>query len=875
MKAAKEKEEKKRKGRHWFYIVMDYELLCGAQPPHPHGFMGSMLWMVHSCVYFTVMRRVDLNVRVSRVCSIVGPPTMDNRQPDTTPAAPAAAAATAAAAAAPPSAPAATRMQLIDEEQHIHADALQRSLEEWSLAHVGFGYDLCAVLGSQSTGKSTLLNGLFGTSFDVMDERQRRQTTKGVWLSRSSEKNVLVMDVEGTDGRERGEDQDFERKSSLFALATAECLIVNMWENQVGLYQGANMGLLKTVLDVNLSLFRAGAGAAAAREKTLLMFVIRDYVGLTPLSNLEDTITADLERIWASLSKPSGLEEARLTDFFDIAFAALPHKVLQAREFADGLAALRTRFVDPAAPDYVFQTQYHKRIPADGLPHFLAGVWDQIVQNKDLDLPTQQELLAQFRCDEIAEAAFGTFSAAVGPFRKALEGGGILATLGADMGTHRGTALSTFDRDASRYHPHVYARKRADLLARLNTALAPYFVAQLKNLHKSLVREFRARVQESVREPGYDFGALVAHAHTDTLAKYEAAAAAVLLADTDWSTDDERSQFVAEIEAAAHALRAEESAKMIAQIEKELKKTIAEPVALALARPVPAMWDNVLEARSEAVHAARSAYVLRGKSLNCTPDEDERALAALERRGWIALFARIREQTADEVLSMRLQRFFEEQFRYDAEGVPRVWRPTDDIDGVFVTARDNALALIPLYARVEPESTMLKQELEAAVRDTPADDELDIGAELQVLSTLQCADIGTRLRRDADAHFVEAKRSTVSGISQVPLWMYVVLVVLGWNEAMAVLYSPVYFTLLCLALASAYIVWRLNMSGPLFTIVSALTREVQSAVEHQLREYLAAPRPAAHAAPVREAPVREAPAAEEHELAERQMAGGL
>lgn len=67
--------------------------------------------------------------------------------------------------------------------------------------------------------------------------------------------NILVMDVEGTDGRERGEDQDFERKSALFALATSEILIINIWEHQVGLFQGANMGLLKTVFEVNLQLF--------------------------------------------------------------------------------------------------------------------------------------------------------------------------------------------------------------------------------------------------------------------------------------------------------------------------------------------------------------------------------------------------------------------------------------------------------------------------------------------------------------------------------------------------------------------------------------------------------------------------------------------
>lgn len=96
-----------------------------------------------------------------------------------------------------------------------------------------------------------------------MSERQRRQTTKGIWLSKNKRQdgasgmvdNILVMDVEGTDGRERGEDQDFERKSALFALATSEVLIVNIWEHQVGLYQGANMGLLKTVFEVNMQLF--------------------------------------------------------------------------------------------------------------------------------------------------------------------------------------------------------------------------------------------------------------------------------------------------------------------------------------------------------------------------------------------------------------------------------------------------------------------------------------------------------------------------------------------------------------------------------------------------------------------------------------------
>jgi hypothetical protein len=156
-------------------------------------------------------------------------------------------------------------IQVIDEEKAFNAN-LSDYLAETHIAEAGFNYHLISVFGSQSTGKSTLLNHLFGTEFSVMSETERRQTTKGIWMSKNKKEsadggtakmadNILVMDVEGTDGRERGEDQDFERKSALFALATSEVLIVNIWEHQVGLYQGANMGLLKTVFEVNLQLF--------------------------------------------------------------------------------------------------------------------------------------------------------------------------------------------------------------------------------------------------------------------------------------------------------------------------------------------------------------------------------------------------------------------------------------------------------------------------------------------------------------------------------------------------------------------------------------------------------------------------------------------
>ncbi|KAG8688636.1 Dynamin-like GTPase that mediates homotypic ER fusion [Ceratobasidium sp. 423] len=667
------------------------------------------------------------------------------------------------------------RIQIVDENKEFTKE-LNQQITRWGLGDAGFGYNLVSVFGSQSTGKSTLLNRVFGTTFDVMDEAQRRQTTKGIWMCRGQSMNVMVMDVEGTDGRERGEDQDFERKSALFSLASSEVLIVNLWEHQVGLYQGANMGLLKTVFEVNLSLF----GKAGSSQKTMLLFVIRDHIGATPLANLSTTLQADMQKIWDGLVKPEGLANAQLTDYFDLNYTTLPHKLLQPDKFEEEVARLRTRFTDRTKEDFVFKPAYHKRIPADGVAHYMEGIWEQVQTNKDLDLPTQQELLAQFRCDEIAAVALSEFDTESKSTRKPIESGKVVEGLGGMMGSWKTNALTRFDREASRYHAGVYQRKRSDLLIQLDTKLGPLFLGQVKNLHKSCLSSFKKEVLEGVKVDGYSFADVVGGAREKWEGRFREGAAArlmsvaeALLPETDWSYDEELASLQQEFGVVADQLRADETKKMINSIERSVKRNIAEPVALHLNKPRMDMWDQLLKDFKETLDKAEKTYLNKAKSFNTTDEENETCLATLRRRAWLAFRAKVDEQTADNVLMGILRTHFEEKFRYDAAGVPGVWRPDDDIDGAFRLARDDTLKYIPVYAKIEPQDPSLEFTLPSDTdSDTlTTDQEFDFAASLIVLPPTKQADFNARFRRDADAYYVEAKRSTVSSIAQIPVWM--------------------------------------------------------------------------------------------------------
>ncbi|KDO77424.1 hypothetical protein CISIN_1g0398391mg, partial [Citrus sinensis] len=122
-------------------------------------------------------------------------------------------------------------MQLIDGNGEFNVDGLENFVRTTKLNHCGLSYAVVAIMGPQSSGKSTLMNHLFHTNFREMDAfRGRSQTTKGIWIAKcvGIEPFTIAMDLEGSDSRERGEDDTtFEKQSALFALAIADIVLIN------------------------------------------------------------------------------------------------------------------------------------------------------------------------------------------------------------------------------------------------------------------------------------------------------------------------------------------------------------------------------------------------------------------------------------------------------------------------------------------------------------------------------------------------------------------------------------------------------------------------------------------------------------------------
>ncbi len=138
--------------------------------------------------------------------------------------------------------------------------------------------------------------------------------------------------------------------------------------------------------------------------------------------------------------------------------------------------------------------------------------------------------------------------------------------------------------------------------------------------------------------------------------------------------------------------------------------------------------------------------------------------------------------------------------------MPRVWRPADDIEGLFTKARESTLELVPLLSKFQladtsapppladwigsrPASTTAADEDDLAPIGGVDEGELDGGKtleeEMTVLSEAKRRDLLARFKKTADGVFVEARRSAIGGVAQIPFYFYGLLLALGWNEIVA------------------------------------------------------------------------------------------
>ena len=648
--------------------------------------------------------------------------------------------------------PPVAKHQLVTHDGELSSESLSAYLDTLGARGWNRAYQVVAIMGPQSSGKSTLVNHVFGTSFQEMNhELGRSQTTRGVWIARANRPEsfpTIVMDLEGTDGRERGEDDTaFEKQTALFAMATADVLLVNMWCQDIGREVASGKPLLKTIFQVNLKVFNP--------RKTTLVFVIRDK-SRTPLERLRENLREDLDRIWAGVTKPDRLRDAAFDDFFRLEFVALAHYEHAHEQFLAEAAALTRRFESPpsASEDSLRPPGEGASVPSAGLTVSFAEAWRAVRENRDLDLPAHRVMVATVRCEEIAATRIAAMRASpeLADARRAADesdesdAAAARSGLAAALAALADAAVESYDEEARFFDAAVRAAKREQLRAKTVATLRPVVAARLAKASAGAVAKLKSKINlggggsssfadvvasalsesrerwakiladavprdEDVvmaggddDDVGSDVGGVSSPGFVSakaSAAKAAAEADAARLAasgESSWSTvaADATETHEKSVAAAIAAERAERLGDAVRAADRGVERAVASAVAGLLDDCPADLWDRVDAAVAIAAKKHRANLAATLRNLDCDALETSKALSSATRRAWETADARTR--AAADAAPETMKAAFARVFSKDSNGLPKTWRADSDVVAQCRRGQAEALRVLGLLA---------------------------------------------------------------------------------------------------------------------------------------------------------------------------------
>ena len=322
---------------------------------------------------------------------------------------------------------------------------------------------------------------------------RRGQTTKGVWIAAEPQSRILIIDCEGTDSKSRNEQErgKFEHSSSLFSLAMSDILIINMWTSDVGRYTASNYGVLKIVFEMNLKLFQQNTA------KKIIIF-LRDF---DPSRNRKDKIESlileDIKKIWAEIKIPEAYAGKGPEHFFSFEFITMPHLIYREKEFREEIANLRKR-LNKDDPNYFFKNLSSiKNVPADGLKQYVNQIWTDILNDKDLDIPSQREMLANYRCTEIKNKILSSYDKEFKEFYK-LSSEQDLVDFKDRCIDLKNRICSEYEKQGSNYENKVYKNIYKNLEEQISQKLYVCFMNQTKRLIPVLQKGMRRQLDKKL-----------------------------------------------------------------------------------------------------------------------------------------------------------------------------------------------------------------------------------------------------------------------------------------------------------------------------------------------------------------------------------------
>jgi len=430
------------------------------------------------------------------------------------------------------------------------------------------------------------------------------------------------------------------------------------------------------------------------------------------------------------------------------------------------------------------------------------------------------------------------------------------------------SCLEGYDSEAALFDPPVRDAQRATLLHDASEAVRPAFATLLAQGRARGMGAAKAALGAWTGEGGVSFARAVEEGETSALNELTAAVEAAqppMLAQA-WAPAAAAARRRLQRDWAAHAAHAR-STGLAARAETvtiAALRRVGPAAAALLDAPTAGLWRSLRHLLSEEGQRSASALADACESfgpppidtpsgsgeeegedsaqpmdLDAPPPSAEQELLSMSADCAAKLRALVEDKCAEAAVGAgaRLKERFGRVFGFDEKGLPRLWRPTDDIDAAASAAKAAAaetLALLSILRLEETEggaeeaacvSIRAQAGAAAVTEDSPLLSAAWPGltASQQLLSPPAVRNAWRSFDTDCGFAVLQARTAQEAArraqAAGAPLWAILMIVILGWNELMWLLRSPLtLITLACVFLFGRALYAKMEVESTVATL---------------------------------------------------------
>ncbi|XP_047310139.1 protein ROOT HAIR DEFECTIVE 3 homolog 1-like [Impatiens glandulifera] len=427
-------------------------------------------------------------------------------------------------------------------------------------------------------------------------------------------------------------------------------------------------------------------GRDKAANKPLLRIIFQTPLVLLSASLLEDTL-----EIWNNIPKPKDKQHASFHDYFVLDVVGLSHYQHAKDKFIEDVNELRKRFSSPSEASL----QTKPLVPAVDFVRSTSEIWDRVVNDKALDIPSHKVMIAKVRCEQIDNDKFDGFivNEEWSQLKVAVNNPPV-SCFGIKVTSMVDKCLAEYEEEAEFYDEVVKADHREKLKQRLLQEIKPILGSLMDNISSQALEAFKFNLDQDLN------GGKIFREAADwskLLVKFDSDYKDSKIEQSEWTSTKVRDKLVSQINSHVDSIRSMKKNELTNHVKLKIESGLTESMGAILNKPGNSMWVNLRELFRRETDSACSEFRVGLEKLGTNDTAKVEADEMLKDYGRDIIEKSVRKETY-KILQLLQDKFCYILLNEPDSSIPRSWKGSDKIQVIVKTARVECVNIMAVMA---------------------------------------------------------------------------------------------------------------------------------------------------------------------------------